>query len=87
MATKEKTSEELRLWLMSLEAERHDATWRHPAMNKFEPQIVYVDRPINTRYRDNVMFHAGRYAEGARDQKAIKAHARAQKLIKEEKSN
>jgi hypothetical protein len=31
------------------------------------------------------MFHAGRYFEGARDPKAIRAHKNAEKLIQEEK--
>jgi hypothetical protein len=32
------------------------------------------------------MFHAGRYYEGARDAKAVRAHLNAQKIIDREKS-
>ena len=77
-----KTEEETRNWLLSLEAERHDQTWLHPATRKADraPQLAKVDN----RVRDNIMFHAGRYFEGARDPKAVRAHKNAQTIIEKE---
>lgn len=81
-----KTDEEVKLWLASLEAERHDNSWRHPVMNKYAPEIVETGNTPNQRYRDNVMFQAGRYAAGVRDAQAIKGHERATRLIAEGKA-
>jgi hypothetical protein len=71
-------------WLMDLERERLDRSYLNPkpstAITEFT-RIVYRDRPIDYRFRDNIMFHAGRYAEGARDPEAKNAHKVAANLI------
>lgn len=74
-------------WLMDLERERLDRSYLNPkpssAITEFT-RIVYRDRPIDYRFRDNIMFHAGRYAEGARDVEAKNAHKVAANLINKE---
>ena len=51
-------------WWRALEAERHDQTWRTPK----EPArpICARDHAI-PKNEAKLWFHAGRYAEGARD--------------------
>lgn len=77
-----KTDEEARLFFMRLEAERHDQTWLHPVARKHDPAPIQAT--VDNRIRDNIMFHAGRYFEGARDPKALRGHKNAQKLIEKE---
>jgi hypothetical protein len=63
--------------LRELELERIDPTWRQPVQ---EQQVVVVKRatPIDEATK-RLYFNAGRYAAGARDTIATKAHAKLQK--------
>lgn len=76
---------------MALEAERNDLTYLKPARNRYEPPApVVVTRVVavsekKQQARDRAMYHAGRYAEGARDQEALDGHKEATKLIKKGK--
>ena len=79
-----KTAEEIDLFWKRLEAERHDQTWLHPVARQADPAPTQAQ--VDNRIRDNIMFHAGRYFEGARDPKAIRAHKNAERLIAKEKS-
>lgn len=78
------TEEQIKKWLTSLEAERNDLSYRiKPAPPVVTPQI----KKINNRYRDGVMFHAGRYAAGARDPEAVTGHRKAERILKAEQKN
>jgi hypothetical protein len=77
-----KTAKEIDLFWKRLEAERHDQTWLHPVARKLDPAPEQAK--VDNRIRDNIMFHAGRYYEGARDPKAVRAHKNAQTLIEKE---
>ena len=79
-----KTAEEIDLFWKRLEAERDDQTWVHPVAGQAGPAPTQAQ--VDNRIRDNIMFHAGRYFEGARDPKAIRAHKNAERLIAKEKS-
>jgi hypothetical protein len=70
--------EATRLWLASLDRERYATTKPQP---KVEPVVVLqtievpgkpaeIDKK-ELRLRDKAMFHAGRFAAGARDQEAV----------------
>lgn len=71
-------------WLISLELERHDQSWKQPrketALTEFT-RVIYRDKVVDHRFRDNIMFQAGRYAEGARDDDARNGHRVAANLI------
>lgn len=77
-----KSPKEVKAWLMALEAERHDQSWKTPVKRSYQPEVIYRDRPVDNRYRDQVMFHAGRYAAGARDLEAARANRLVGKMIK-----
>lgn len=76
---------------MALEAERHDTSWRKPQVQeRYAPEApkppVIARKPkpestISQKQRDQIMFHAGRYAAGARDEAATKANAAVGKVI------
>jgi hypothetical protein len=70
-------------WLMELERERLDQSYKRIQPNSITEftKVVYRDRPTNHRFRDNIMFHAGRYSMGARDEDAINGHSVAKNLI------
>ena len=76
------------LWLLELERERYDRTYATPR-NRYEPQVATITRVVKTKAptsqeqkeRDRVMFHAGRFAEGARDEEATNANRMVGKLI------
>lgn len=70
---------------MALEAERHDQSWkvRKPVEAVEYTRIIYRDR--DNKFRDQIMFDAGRYAEGATDKAAVNAHRIAMNLMKGEK--
>lgn len=76
------------LWLLELERERYDRSYAVPR-NRYEPQIATITRVVKTqaptsqeqKERDRVMFHAGRFAEGARDTDALEANNKISKLI------
>jgi hypothetical protein len=70
-------------WLMELERERLDQSYKRIQPNSITEftKVVYRDRPTNHRFRDNIMFHAGRYSMGARDKDAINGHSVAKNLI------
>jgi len=78
-----KTAKDVELFWKRLEAERHDQTWLHPVARKLDPAPQQAS--VDNRVRDNIMFHAGRYFEGARDPKAVRAHKNAQTIIEKEK--
>ena len=80
-----RTPKELQAWLASLEAERHDRSYLKPATRSYQPEVIYRDKPIDHRQRDSAMFHAGRYAEGARDLEAVRANKTVAKLLKGKK--
>lgn len=80
-----RTAKEVKQWLMALEAERHDTSWRKPLERSYQPEVIYRDRPVDNRYRDSIMFHAGRYAAGARDLDAARANRVVGKMIKDNK--
>lgn len=70
-------------FLLSLERERFNVAHR-----KTEPERVIVRVPVKcgkrhtSDARDRAMYHAGRYAAGARDKAAIEADAWLQKALK-----
>ncbi len=72
-------------FLMKLEAERFDQSYKNPPQPQKHlteyTKIVYREKPTDHRFRDNIMFHAGRYHEGARDTEALNAHKVAANLI------
>ena len=73
-------------FLMDLERERLDQSYK----NRVEvapmvyTKIVYRDKAVDHRFRDNIMYQAGRYAEGARDVEATNGHKVASNLIRRE---
>lgn len=73
-------------FLMDLERERLDQSYK----NRVEvapmvyTKIIYRDRAVDHRFRDNIMYQAGRYAEGARDVEARSGHKLAGNLISKE---
>jgi hypothetical protein len=75
------------LWLLELERERFDTSWRQPKPERYAPTapiVVKATKPADPklqRERDRIMFHAGRYAAGVRDQEAIDANSRVGGLI------
>jgi len=78
-----KTEAEIKAWLTSLEAERLDQSYKRPPV-KYQPEIIYREKKINNQVRDRIMYHAGRYAEGARDLEAIDGHRKATRILKKE---
>jgi hypothetical protein len=73
-------------FLMDLERERLDQSWKirkETGLTQFT-KIIYRDRAVDHRFRDNIMFHAGRYAEGAKDAEALNGHKVASNLINKE---
>jgi hypothetical protein len=74
-------------WILELERERHDQSWKNPPKEKGLTEytrIIYRDRAVDYRFRDNIMFQAGRYAMGARDVEASNGHKVASNLINKE---
>jgi hypothetical protein len=77
------------LWLLELERERHDMSWKNgkPAERYAPPQPIIVKQrvvaadPEAQKKRDRIMYHAGRFAQGARDQEAIDANLQVGKII------
>lgn len=79
-----RTKKQINDWWKALEAERHDQSYKQPkdqALTQFT-KIVYRDKIVDTRFRDDIFYNAGRYAEGARDDSAINANRIARNLIK-----
>ena len=73
-------------FLMDLERERLDHSWKirkETGLTQFT-KIIYRDKAVDHRFRDNIMFHAGRYAEGARDVEASNGNKVASNLINKE---
>ena len=80
---------------MALEAERHDTTWRtSKPVARYAPEaakppvIPRRAKPVNElaqKERDRIMFHAGRYAAGARDAEALEATKKVGSLIHKKK--
>lgn len=78
------------LWLLELERERLDTSWRAPKPRKsYEPtQPIIVKQQVTKpavdpkaqKNRDRTFFHAGRFAMGARDDDAIRGNLEAAKL-------
>jgi hypothetical protein len=72
-------------FLIDLERERYSTAWRAKPEPKHQPQIVYVPAKVDAkkqRERDRIMFNAGRFAAGDRDDEATKANNQVAKLIK-----
>lgn len=70
-------------FLMELERERLDQSYKNRkeiGLTEYT-KIVYRDKAVDHRFRDNIMFHAGRYSMGARDLDALNAHKVAANLI------
>jgi hypothetical protein len=81
-----KTTKEIKAWLTSLEMERTDKSYLKPkevGLTEYT-KIVYRDKVVDHRFRDNIMFQAGRYQEGARDLEALNGHKVASNLISKE---
>lgn len=82
-----KSSDEVQAWLLALEAERHDTSWRKPfgetKTQEVAPRIVEVIKKVKLSRddRDRIMYHAGRHAMGARDKAAVDAEQKMQKLF------
>lgn len=85
------TDKERRAWLLELERERLDQSWK-TYRKKSEPTVlketIFITKTESRatsarrqRQRDQIMFHAGRYAMGARDEEAINASKKVGKLI------
>lgn len=81
-----KTTKEIKAWLTSLEMERHDKSYLKPKETGLTEytKIVYREKAADHRFRDNIMFQAGRYAMGARDVEASNGHKVASNLISKE---
>lgn len=71
-----KTKEEADEFFRRLEAERNDLSYLRP--NRFEPKR-YKSQPEIMAERE-AFFQAGRYAEGARDDKAKAGNRQAKRL-------
>ena len=81
------TKPELRKWIAELERERRDQSWKKPRTAPVQV-IRIVDKkpdPAKQAQRDQIMFHAGRYAAGAKDKPAVNAQKRLQKLLESDK--
>ena len=94
--SKLKSPEQVQAWLMALEAERFDTSWRRkpqqspqiPAQRAPAPtQTTKPNKPsleeLRARYdRDALFYHAGRFAAGARDEEATNAFKEMAKMRK-----
>lgn len=71
--------EEVKTWLLALERERHDMSYktRKPVE---QPSFIHAS-PAAQKQRDLTMYNAGRYAAGARDKQAIKASKEVNRYI------
>lgn len=69
-------------FLLDLERERLDQSWkqRKEIQATEFTRIVYRTKPVDHRFRDNIMFQAGRYAAGVRDAEALNGHRVAKNL-------
>lgn len=70
----------------ALEAERHDQSWKR-IRPTYEPLVAtrVVTKERNNKFRDELFYHAGRFAEGARDDAAVNSHRIAARLMKGDK--
>jgi hypothetical protein len=73
-------------FMINLERERYDVTWRTPREKHAPPAPTVIVRQRNVsareqRTRDRIMFNAGRYAAGARDEEATTANQQVGKII------
>jgi len=76
-------------FLLALEAERHDTSWRIRP-NRYEPTqpVIVKTKAVDKteqQARDRAMFNAGRFSMGARDDEAVQGHLLVGKLIKKGK--
>ena len=73
-------------FLMDLERERLDKSYLKPKETGLTEytKIIYRDRAVDHRFRDNIMYQAGRYSMGARDEAATNGHKVASNLISKE---
>lgn len=86
MKTKKQTYD----WLMALEAERHDQSWKNRPQPTFEPPTVItkvVYKKVGSRERDNIMYQMGRYSAGCRDSAAVHGQRQGIQLINKEVKN
>jgi hypothetical protein len=80
-------SDEQKFWLR-LEMERLDDSWkfssgwrRQVPEQQFQVVIQKGVESDELAKRDRIMFNAGRYAQGARDQVAFNAHIKMQSIL------
>lgn len=97
--SKLKSPEEVKAWMMALEAERFDTSWRRkpqqpaqiPTQNRrestAEPQPSKLSlQDLQARYdRDKTFYNAGRFAAGARDEEATEAFKALAKMKRKNK--
>lgn len=80
------------LWLLELERERNDISYRKLAPQAEQPQVKVKEvvrtvvklkdvDPKEQQKRDQIMYHAGRFAAGVRDAEAINGFKNMQKLL------
>lgn len=71
-------------FLMELERERLDQSWKQrpkeTGLTEYT-KIIYRDKVVDHRFRDNIIFHFGRHEMGARDEEALNAAKIAKNLI------
>lgn len=80
-----KSKAQTKAFFSALEAERNDITYRKARTAQSE--VVYVKvYPANQKRRDQVMYHAGRYSEGARDPEAVKGYRQMKTLLAKEQN-
>jgi len=70
--------------MQRLEAERHDLSYRTQVQPEAPVRVVEVIKTKRSKEREAKMFHAGRYASGARDPIAVAAHEWLQKDLANE---
>lgn len=78
---KVKSAEETVQFWQRLEAERYDQSWKQPKFSHVKKEPKKVRSVDEQKERDRVMFHAGRFAEGARDVDALNANRLVGKYI------
>lgn len=68
-------------FFLLLEAERNDLSYLKPKLDKFAPVPIETrkESAAARKRRDITFFDGGRYAEGARDSKAVAAWKRLNK--------
>lgn len=78
-----RSKKDVDFWWKSLEAERFDQSWKSYKPS-YEPLVAtrVVVKERDNKFRDELFYHAGRFAEGARDDAAVNNHKIAVRLMK-----